>query len=90
MLREKPVLALDQLGSVMSGMFDLIVETPAGLWEIDHKSDQGDDTVQAFAVCRARFESYATVLAKRGNVVLGMAINWVRRGEVMLERLDGR
>ena len=42
-LRELPLLALDDNGSVMSGIADLVVKTKDGVWIIDHKSDQVDD-----------------------------------------------
>ena len=86
-LREWPILALDERGTVVSGMADLIVETPEGLWVIDHKSDQVDDPALAFGVYRAQLESYAAALSKEGNTVLGTAINWTRRGEVVLQSL---
>jgi ATP-dependent exoDNAse (exonuclease V) beta subunit len=87
-LREWPILALDEQGSVVSGMADLIVETPAGLWVIDHKSDQVDDSALAFGVYRAQLESYAAALSKEGSTVLGIAINWIRRGEMVMQPLE--
>ena len=87
-LREWPILALDEQGSVVSGMADLIVETPAGLWVIDHKSDQVDDSALAFGVYRAQLESYAAALSKEGSAVLGIAINWIRRGEMVMQPLE--
>ena len=73
-LRERPILALDEQGTVISGTADLIVETSEGLWVIDHKSDQVDDTALAFEGYRAQLESYAAALSKEGNTVLGIAI----------------
>ena len=85
-LREWPLLVLDGQGSVVSGTADLIVETPEGLWVIDHKSDRVDDPAQAFGGYRPQLTAYARALSAEGRTVLGVAINWVRRGEVVLQR----
>ena len=87
-LRERPTLALDEQGTVVSGTADLIVETAEGLWVIDHKSDQVDDPALAFEGYRAQLESYAVALSKEGNTVLGIAINWTGCGEVVMQRLQ--
>ena len=84
-LREQPILALDERGTVVSGTADLIVETTEGIWVIDHKSDQVDDPALAFEGYRAQLESYAAALSKDGKTVLGIAINWARRGEVVMQ-----
>ena len=85
-LREWPILALDEHGTVVSGTTDLIVETPQGLWVIDHKSDRVDDPEAAFINYRPQLETYAKSLANAGKPVLGTGINWIRRGEVVLSR----
>ncbi len=87
-LREQPILALDEQGTVVSGTADLIVETTEGIWVIDHKSDQVDDPALVFEDYRAQLESYAAALSKEGNTVLGIAINWARRGEMVMQRLE--
>ncbi len=86
-LREWPLLRLDERGTVISGTADLIVTTPAGLWVIDHKSDQTENPVEAFRAYQAQLESYADALTAEGRMVLGIAINWIHRGEVTLMRL---
>ncbi len=88
-LREQPILALDDQGSVVSGTTDLIVETAAGIWVIDHKSDQVDDPGVVFMNYRPQLESYANCLTNAGKKVLGTGINWIRRGEVVLHHLKG-
>lgn len=85
-LREQPILALDEQGTVVSGTADLIVETAEGIWVIDHKSDQVDDPETAFINYRPQLESYANALTNAGKQVLGTGINWIRRGEVVLSR----
>lgn len=84
--RELPLLALDENGSVVSGTADLVVHTDDGVWIIDHKSDQVDDTVMAFKKYRPQLESYAKSLASAGETVLGTGINWIRRGEVSMSK----
>lgn len=86
MLRERPILALDEQGTVVSGTADLIVETSEGLWVIDHKPDQVDDPEAAFINYRPQLEPYANSLTNAGKQVLGLGINWIRRGEVVLHR----
>lgn len=85
-LREQPILALDEQGTVVSGTADLIVETTEGIWVIDHKSDQVDDPEAAFINYRPQLESYANALTNAGKQVLGTGINWIRHGEVVLSR----
>lgn len=85
--REWPVLALDAQGSVVSGTVDLLVDTPAGTWVIDHKSDRIEDPAAGFSQYRPQLGDYARALEAQGKSVAGLAINWIRRGEVWLERL---
>ena len=82
--REIPLLGIDDNGSVVSGTADLVLETEDGIWIIDHKSDQVDDPELAFNIYRPQLECYATLLRSMGHNVLGMGINWIRRGEVSL------
>jgi ATP-dependent helicase/nuclease subunit A len=84
--REWPLLALDEHGSVVSGTADLVVETADGVWVIDHKSDQVVDPRVSFVGYLPQLEAYAQALEKQGRVVRGVAINWMRRGEVTLQR----
>lgn len=85
--RELPLLALDDNGSVISGIADLVVETLDGIWIIDHKSDQIDAPALAFNHYRPQLDAYARLLASAGDNVLGVGINWVRRGEVVLSHM---
>ena len=72
---------------MVSGTADLVVETDSGLWIIDHKSDQIEEPVAAFDGYRPQLESYAKLLQSMGHDVVGLGINWIRRGEVVLQRL---
>ena len=82
--RELPLLGIDDNGSVVSGTADLVLEIDGGIWIIDHKSDQVDEPELAFNSYRPQLECYATLLRSMGHNVLGMGINWIRRGEVNL------
>jgi ATP-dependent exoDNAse (exonuclease V) beta subunit len=88
LLREWPILVLNEQGSVVSGTVDLLVETPQGVWIIDHKSDLVEDPVEAFGNYRAQLASYAAALTKEGKTVLGIAINWTRRGVITSLNLE--
>lgn len=83
--RELPLLGIDDNGSVVSGTADLVLETECGVWIIDHKSDQVDDPELAFNSYRPQLECYAALLRSMGHNVLGLGINWIRRGEVVLQ-----
>ena len=66
-LRERPILALDEQGTVASGTADLVVETSEGLWVIDHKSDQVDDSEAMFINYKPQLESYANASPTLGS-----------------------
>ena len=84
-LREWPLLALDDNGTVVSGTADLIIRTPDGVWILDHKSDRVEDPVAGFQKYRTQIQAYVQAVAAQGTTVLGAGINWIRRGEVCLE-----
>ncbi len=80
--REWPILRLDGKKTVVSGNVDLIVETPKGLWVIDHKSGETNN----FKEHQAQLKDYASALVDENKLVLGIAINWTRRREVVLQK----
>lgn len=82
--RELPLLGIDDNGSVVSGTADLVLETDSGVWIIDHKSDQVEDPEAAFDKYRPQLQLYAKLLESMGHNVLGLGINWIRRGKVLL------
>ena len=83
--RELPLLGLDDNGSVVSGTADLVLETDGGVWILDHKSDQVEDPEAAFNGYRPQLECYARLLQSMGHDIVGLGINWIRRGEVVLQ-----
>lgn len=85
--REVPLLAMDEKGSVISGTADLLIETTDGAWIIDHKSDQVDDPVIAFAGYLQQLLAYQHAVEQAGSRVCGYGINWIRRGEAMLMQI---
>ncbi len=68
---------------------DLLVETQEGLWIIDHKTDTSDDLETTFAQYYPQLQAYQKTVenAQSGRKVLGVCINWVRYGKVMMKRL---
>jgi ATP-dependent helicase/nuclease subunit A len=85
--RELPVLCTTELGSVMNGLIDLVIHTDEGAWIIDHKSDHIDDGQAAFGRYLPQLRTYVDGLQKLDINVLGVGVNWIRRGEVALMRL---
>jgi beta-glucosidase/6-phospho-beta-glucosidase/beta-galactosidase len=59
------------------------------MWIIDHKSDQVDDPVEAFNHYKPQLECYSNLLQSMGHNVLGIGINWIRRGAVVLQPTGG-
>lgn len=84
--REWPTLMVNAEGTVVSGMADLIVHTAEGAWIVDHKSDQIDDPVQAFHKYELQVRAYVDAVAATGTPVAGVAVHWVRRGELAIQR----
>jgi hypothetical protein len=69
-------------------MADLIVHTAQGAWIVDHKSDAIDDPVQGFLKYEGQLQAYAEAVAAAGMPVAGVAVHWIRRGEVVLRRRE--
>jgi hypothetical protein len=67
-------------------MADLIVHTANSAWIVDHKSDVVEDPVAAFGRYERQLQAYRDALEAVGTPVAGVAINWVRRGEVVMKR----
>ena len=86
--RELPILALDNQGSVVSGIVDLVVRTGEGVWIIDHKSDRIEDPEAAFNRYRPQLDAYVHALSGAGENELGIGINWIRFGVVVLSRIE--
>lgn len=89
-LRELPLLGLDDRGSVVSGVLDLLVETADGYWILDHKSDIVDDRAARFGIYLPQLRSYAGLVRKAfpGRPVLGVGLHWISYGSVTLLPLE--
>ena len=83
---ELPFLVTDDRGSVVSGLIDMVVETPEGLWVIDHKSDQTEDRAERFGYYQPQLQAYVAALrkARPEQAILGMGVNWISYGQVTL------
>jgi hypothetical protein len=85
--REWPLLHVDECSTVVSGMADLIVHTAQGAWIVDHKSDVVEGPIAAFGRYEPQLRAYTEALAASGVTVAGVAVNWIRRGEVVMHPL---
>ncbi len=70
---ELPTLSINELGQTVSGTIDLLVETQAGYWIVDHKTDK----VAEYSKHHAQLMAYAQAL-KLDKPVFGLSVNWVR------------
>ena len=84
--REWPLLHVDARAPWCRGWRISIVHTADGAWIVDHKSDAIEDPVQAFLKYESQLQAYADAIAATGTPVAGVAVHWVRRGEVVLKR----
>jgi ATP-dependent exoDNAse (exonuclease V) beta subunit len=89
--REIPFSTIRSDGAVVSGIIDLLVETDDGYWIIDHKSDAVEDGRASFASYWPQLSAYADAVSNvsGGRPVLGVGINWIRRGEIVLSPVSG-
>jgi len=87
---ELPLLFINQNNSVVSGIIDLLVECEDGFWIIDHKSDATDTDATKFATYLPQLMCYAEAVtkAKYDKPVLGVAINWLSTGDLMVYRCE--
>ena len=81
--REIPFQFLDAEGRVVTGIIDHLVETEAGHWIIDHKSDHIEHPEQGFAHHWPQLSAYAKAMdGVGGKPVVGVGINWIGQGTV--------
>ncbi len=76
---ELPTLSVNELGQTVSGTIDLLIETQAGYWIVDHKTDK----VAEYSKHHSQLMAYAQAL-KLDKPVLGLAVNWVRENNLTL------
>jgi ATP-dependent exoDNAse (exonuclease V) beta subunit len=88
--RELPITALNEAGSVVSGVVDLMVEADDRPWIIDHKTQIVVDAEGAFESFRSQLTAYSDVIAKsrRDLAVPSIGINWISNGQVSF--VEGR
>jgi hypothetical protein len=84
------MLYVNDAGSVVSGVMDLLVENSRGYWIIDHKSDQVDDLHGRFAQYLLQLRCYAEALRKAcpQKPVLGCGVNWISKGVITFIAAD--
>lgn len=83
---EVAILATDDRGSVINGFIDLLVETEAGYWIIDHKTDHTDDLRARFMYYLPQLQLYSKAIEQQcpDKPVLGIGVNWISSGDTML------
>ena len=84
---EVPFSAMTTDGGVCTGLIDLLVETPSGLWVIDHKSDRSTDEGVIFGNYWPQLLAYQEALLELGHQVAGVGLNLVNEGKLLLARL---
>ncbi len=79
---EVSILYTDDEGSVINGTIDLLAETDAGYWIIDHKSDitENLDTRAKEYLPQLLCYQEAISRAQQEKPVLGLIINWISAG----------
>lgn len=86
---ELPLQLEECSGAQTNATIDLLAEGPNGLLIVDHKSGTPADLVAGFASYRPQLAAYAELVAKLipGKPARGMAINWMRAGKIVWEKL---
>jgi ATP-dependent exoDNAse (exonuclease V) beta subunit len=83
-LSEWPLVFRNELGQVISGWVDLLLETPDGYIVIDHKSYPGPDPVEHAKTYAAQLQAYTTGLKQAtGRPVLATLIHYPIQGLVV-------
>jgi ATP-dependent helicase/nuclease subunit A len=85
---EVPFSTMTADGGVCTGIIDLLVETPNGLWVIDHKSDRSTDEGEIFGNYWPQLLAYQEALLELGHQVSGVGLNLVNEGKLLLARLQ--
>lgn len=90
-LRELPLLGMNDRESVVSGVLDVLVESEGGYWILDHKSDATEDCGARFQVYLPQLRAYADLVRKAfpDKPVLGVGLHWISYGSVSLLHEEG-
>ena len=84
---EVPFSTMTVDGGVCTGIIDLLVETPNGLWVIDHKSDRFTDEGAILGNYWPQLLAYQEALLELDLQVAGVGLNLVNEGKLLLARL---
>ncbi|MBF0420054.1 MAG: UvrD-helicase domain-containing protein [Magnetococcales bacterium] len=87
--REISVQCTDPDGTLLTGIIDLLLETPEGLWIVDHKTDAVTDFKAGMKHHWPQLSAYVHALTgQTDRPVRGVAIYWIRAGVFSLLRLE--
>jgi len=86
MHKEIPVTYQKEDGVLVSGIIDLLLETDAGYWIIDHKTHKPDNPEKNLWDYWPQLQAYQDGVEKSPGTkkVLGVGVNWIRDGAVSL------
>ncbi|MBS8225749.1 UvrD-helicase domain-containing protein [Vannielia litorea] len=86
---ELPVQIEEASGAQINATIDLLAEGPEGFLIVDHKSGASMDLDAGYATYRPQLAAYAAVIERvfPEKRAAGMAINWMRQGTVVWEKL---
>ena len=82
--REWQLLGLNDKKCVMTGIADVLIEVPGGVWLIDHKSDdfKPKNLIKQAQKHRGQIQDYCDMLEQNNKKVLGAGIHWIRHGAI--------
>ena len=81
---ETPFTTAMSDGSNCTGLIDLLVQTPNGIWVIDHKTDQASDHQVLFSHYWPQLHAYGETIRGTEHTFAGTALNLVGFGKLLL------
>jgi ATP-dependent helicase/nuclease subunit A len=83
---EVPFSALTEDRTICTGIIDLLVEVPDGYWVIDHKTDRAIEEDDFLSRYLPQLLGYRDALECLGQTVVGVGLNLVNEGKLLLVR----
>ena len=79
---EIPILGLNKDASVVPGAIDFVVETEAGIWILDHKTDRDENLDAGLVRHWPQLKAYGDIAEATwpDKKLLGLGINWISHG----------
>jgi ATP-dependent helicase/nuclease subunit A len=83
---EVPFSALAEDSTICTGIIDMLVEAPDGYWVIDHKTDRAIEEDDILSHYLPQLQGYRDALENLGHTVVGVGLNLVNDGKLLLVR----